>query len=175
MRVLRVAIAFAAAFLPLAARPAEAGSPVAGQQQIVCNTGYSIDVCREQAAALRRMLVRYHAERLGAWTWVLVRSDDWRQISRMRGLDLDSPAFTYLPRKETFLEEALVAAVPGRQERLLAHWSESVDGMLELAVTHELGHALCRETDEHDADANGARLRRGQDVICGQGRAGSGY
>ena len=45
--------------------------------------------------------------RLGEWTWVLVQSRDWKPILRRVGRDPDSPAFTILDKRQTFLEEAL--------------------------------------------------------------------
>jgi hypothetical protein len=141
------------------------GAPSPGQR-FVCNVGYSPQQCHLQMEALRRSLETYHAERLGEWTWVLVRSDDWRQLTELRHLDPRSPAFTSLERRETLFEEALVVPVPSRRAELMVHWAKNVDDLLTLAVTHELGHALCRETNEYKADRNGERLRAGQEVVC---------
>jgi Zn-dependent peptidase ImmA (M78 family) len=49
---------------------------------------------------------------------------------------------------------------------LIKQWSLSMDDLLNLAVTHELGHALCNERNERKADANGEQLRKGQPVQC---------
>jgi hypothetical protein len=65
-------------------------------------------------AVLRKVLTKYRADELGEWTWVLVRSADWKYFVTPRGIDPDSPALTYLPKRETFIEEALVATVPRR-------------------------------------------------------------
>jgi hypothetical protein len=51
-----------------------------------------------------------------------VRSEDWKSILVPRGLDPNSPAFTYYDQHETFIEEALVAEVPGRRGKLLIDW-----------------------------------------------------
>jgi len=115
---------------------------------------------------LRGTLARYPSGTLGEWTWVLVRSQDWKPIKRRLRLDPDSPAFSFLPRRETFIEEALVAPVPGRSAELIVHWSSSIDDLLTLAITHELGHALCNEQDEHKADAYGRLLRTGRLPDC---------
>ena len=147
--------------LPL---PAEKSAATA--QHFVCNTGYTSEQCHLQMAKLKQVLDKYPADRLGEWTWVLIRSQDWKKIKRLTGLDPDSPAFTLLSRRETFFEEALVAPVPERSAQLIQQWSSSIDDLLTLAVTHELGHALCTEKDEHRADASGRLLRAGKEVSC---------
>ncbi|MGI8773366.1 MAG: hypothetical protein ACR2JE_18230 [Acidobacteriaceae bacterium] len=117
---------------------------------------------------LRGVLARYPSGTLGEWTWVLVRSGDWKPMKRRLRLDSDSPAFSFLARRETFIEEALVAPVPGRSAELIVHWSSSIDDLLTLAITHELGHALCNEQDEHKADAYGRLLRTGRLPDCSE-------
>lgn len=150
------------ATLPQRSAPAVAGA----QQRFVCNTGYSQERCREQMKVLREVIGRYHGEALGEWTWVLVRSGDWKEIKSRLGLDPGSPAFSVLKVRQTFVEEALVAPVPGRSAELMKHWSSSIDELLQLAVTHEMGHALCNEEDEHRADGNGRVPRAGGKVQC---------
>jgi hypothetical protein len=78
----------------------------------------------------------------------LVRSEDWKPILLQRGLDPDSPAFTFYAKRETFIEEALVTQVPGRGRELLLKWNISMKDLLDLAITHEMGHALCDDKDE---------------------------
>lgn len=138
----------------------------AGRQHFVCNVGYSVEQCNAQMAVLRRVLDRYPTNRLGDWTWVLIRSDDWKRLKERLQLDPNSPAFTYLARRQTFVEEALVTPVPGRSAELIRHWESGMDDLLTLAVTHELGHALCAESDEHRADEYGRLLRSGVEVTC---------
>jgi hypothetical protein len=122
--------------------------------------------CIRQLSALREALKPYHPERLGAWTWVLVKSADWKGILLSRGLNADSPAFTVLEKRQTFLEEALFARVPNRSAELLRFWSVPLDKMLDLAITHELGHAVCNMQDEHLADSFGRQLREGRNPEC---------
>ena len=135
-------------------------------QHFVCNTGYSAQQCHEQMSLLRSLLDKYGAGRLGNWTWVLVKSDDWKALQRQHRMDPDSPAFTVLDRRETFFEEALVSPVTTRRIELVRQWSLGMNDLLRLAVTHELGHALCNEKNEKKADANGEELRKGQPVQC---------
>lgn len=136
------------------------------QQHFVCNVGYSIQQCHEQMNLLRPLLTKYGADRLGGWTWVLVKSGDWKSLQQLHGTDPSSPAFSFLSRRQTFFEEALVAPVPGRSAELIREWSSSIDQLLDLTVTHELGHALCNERNERKADAYGQQLRKGETVVC---------
>jgi hypothetical protein len=136
------------------------------QQHFVCNVGYSIQQCHEQMSVLRPLLAKYGADRLSNWTWVLVKSGDWKSLLQLHGMDPNSPSFSFLARRQTFFEEAMVAPVPGRSAELITEWSRSIDDLRDLAVTHELGHAICHERNERKADAYGQLLREGQIVIC---------
>ena len=145
----------------------KAGPPVgAPVQRFVCNIGYSLSKCQADMAVLRKTLAKYPAAELGEWTWVLVRSADWKYIVMPRGIDPDSPAFTYLPKRETFIEEALVAIVPQREGELLLRWQMSTDDLLELAVVHELGHVLCNEASEAKANRAARTLLDGKALSC---------
>lgn len=162
--LLFVAVSVFVAGFALSATAAHAG-PIPAQR-FVCNTGYTMPECIRQASALREALKPYHPERLGEWTWVLVKSADWKVILLSRGLNPDSPAFTVLEKRQTFLEEALFAQVPKRSAELLRFWSVPLDKMLDLAITHELGHAICNMQDEHLADDYGRQLREGKNAEC---------
>jgi len=135
-------------------------------QHFVCNVGYTLENCHQQLAVLRKALEKYPAAQLGEWTWVLVRSSDWKDIQTARGLDRNSPAFTYFAGKETFLEEALVTEVPERQGALLVLWGMGRDKLLSFAIAHELGHALCNEKDEEKANRAAKSLREGVTPNC---------
>jgi hypothetical protein len=145
--------------------PAKADVALPPPQHFVCNTGYTLQQCHQQMAVLRPLLDKYGAGHLGEWTWVLVRSQDWKTIQRP-WMDPDSPAFTVLGRRETFFEEALVSPVTLRRIELVRRWSLGTEDLLALAVTHELGHALCNEVDEWKADTYGQHLRRGESIHC---------
>jgi hypothetical protein len=145
----------------------KAGPPVRGlPQYFVCNTGYSLSKCQADVAVLRKILSKYPAAELGEWTWVLVRSADWKYVVMPQGIDPDSPAFTYLPKRETFIEEALVATVPQRMGELIWRWGMSTDDLLDLAVAHELGHALCNEASEVKANRAARSLLEGKPLSC---------
>ncbi len=144
-----------------------AGPPVgAPVQHFVCNTGYSLTKCQADMAVLRKTLAKYPAAELGEWTWVLVRSAEWKYIVMPLGLDPDSPAFTCLAKRETFIEEALVAIVPQRLGELIMRWGLSTEDLLDLAVAHELGHALCNESSEMKARRAAKALQAGKRPSC---------
>ena len=146
-----------------------------GGQEFVCVSPYTISQCQEQVAMLRPILHRYSAETLGKWTWVLVRSEDWKRIVGQLHLDANSPAFSDLQMRQTFLEEVLLVPKPQRQIELLDIWHIPFDQFLEFAITHELGHAFCNESNEGKADRAGQQLRRGNMNPCGirKGKAGT--
>ena len=144
----------------------KAGPIPKNQQHFVCNVGYSIQQCHQQMSVLRPLLAKYGADRLGDWTWVLVKSGDWKSLLQLHGMDPSSPSFSFLAGRQTFFEEGMVTPVPGRSAELITEWSRGTDQLLKLAVTHELGHALCNERNERKADAYGQQLREGQTVIC---------
>jgi len=138
-------------------------SPV---QNFVCNTGYSQKQCHEDMVVLRKALANYPVAQLGNWTWILVRSENWKAILLPRGLDPDSPAFTFYPKRETFIEEALVTQVPVRNGELLLKWNLDRMGLLDLAIRHELGHALCNDADERNADRVANLLEQRKTISC---------
>jgi hypothetical protein len=118
-------------------------------------------------AVLRKTLAKYPAAELGEWTWVLVRSADWKHFLIPHGIDPDSPAVTYLPKRETFIEEALVAAVPQRSRELVVRWQMNTEDLLELAVAHELAHVLCNEPGEAKTNRAARTLLDGKPLSCG--------
>jgi hypothetical protein len=136
-------------------------------QRFLCASPYSIAECDKQVIILQVALRRYPMEGLGQWTWVLVRSEDWKPILTRVQMDPNSPAFSILERHQTFVEEALIVSKPGRQLELLKKWHIPFDQFLDFAVSHELGHAFCGKSDEIEAERLGQRLRKGQRPECG--------
>lgn len=153
---------------PLPSEPRTDEKPYrsAPTQQFVCNTGYSQKRCQEEMAVLRTALTGYPLAQLGDWTWILVRSEDWKAIGLPRGLDPDSPAFTFYPKRETFIEEALVTQVPERGRELLLKWNMGMTDLLDFAIRHELGHALCNDADERNANHVARLLERKKPISC---------
>jgi hypothetical protein len=147
------------------ARP-ETERALLSSQEFHCHTGYSLAQCQKDILELKKVLAHYPIEGLGHWTWVLVRSQDWKPISQTLRLNPESPAFTALEPRETFLEEALFIHDPLRTSELMEEWQRSMPKLLELAVTHELGHAFCAEPNEALADHFGEELRNGRLTRC---------
>jgi hypothetical protein len=135
-------------------------------QHFFCNTGYTLNACHEQIATLKAVVDKFSSEALGEWTWVLVRSQDWKQIAKTLGLNPDSPAFTCLETKTTFIEEALVAQVPERGRQLIARWHMGMTELLNTAIEHEMGHAICHSLDENKAKYVAEILEHKRPLSC---------
>jgi hypothetical protein len=140
-------------------------------QEFHCHTGYRLSDCLKEIAQLKTVLAHYPAGELGHWTWILVRSEDWKPIVRQLRLNPESPAFVALEQRETFLEAALFGHEVLRSAELAEEWQLPLNQLLSLAVTHELGHALCDEHDEAIADRFGEELRKGRTPPCRSPRA----
>ena len=153
----------ASVFLVAAGQTPSIASPDA---HFVCDTGYSEGDCKAQLKQLAGILVGMDLSPLGDWTWVLVRSEDWKPILRRVGRDPNSPAFTILKQRAIYLDEALFIGVPGRSRELFEGWRLPLDQLRIVAVTHELGHALCQETDEARAESYAEQLRSTGKVTC---------
>jgi len=135
-------------------------------QQFACVAPYTTSDCEKQVVILQTALHRYRGEDLGQWTWVLVHSEDWKPILERVQMDPNSPAFTILQRRQTFFEDVLLVPKPKRLLELLPKWQIGFDEFLDLAVTHELGHALCNDPDERRADRFGKLLRDKKSHVC---------
>ena len=147
---------------PLAAET-KASAP---KQHFACNVGYTLPECQVASTVLRKALARYPVDALGEWTWVLVRTEDWKQILSERRFDSNNPAFSYLPTRETFLDGALVVRASIRGVELSAIWHMPIEDLLDLAIRHELAHALCNDRDETNADRAAIALKNGTPLSC---------
>jgi hypothetical protein len=132
-----------------------------------CHTGYNQPDCDARVKRLREALANLDLTGLGEWTWVLVPSQEWKPILRRIGKDPESPAFTVLEKRQTFLEDALFQTDANRSQTLLLRYRVPLDQMLRFAVIHELAHAMCREVDEPRAIALADQLRTRTTVVCG--------
>ena len=161
-------VVFAFSTYPLAAQTNGNASTQkqAPRQQFACNVGYTPRECQVAATVLRRALARYPVEALGEWRWVLVRSEDWKQILSERRVDPNVPAFSYLPKRETFLDGSLVVGASIHGAELRAIWHMPVEDLLDFAIRHELAHALCNEGDESKADRGAIALKNGTPLSC---------
>ena len=160
-------IPFVSAY-PLAAQTNVSASPQkqTPKQRFVCNTGYTQQECQAATDLLRKAQARYQVDALGEWTWVLVRTVDWKQILSDRKLDTYHPAFSFLPKRETFLDGALVVRASIRGVELSAIWHMPIEDLLDLAIRHELAHALCNDPDETKAERGAIALKNGTSLSC---------
>ena len=138
----------------------------AHKQHFVCNIGYTPQECLVAMTVLRKALAKYPVNELGEWTWVLVRTVDWKRILLERAYDPNNPAFSYLPRRETFFDGSLVVSVSTRGVELSRLWLMPIEDLLDLAIRHELAHALCNETNETKADRSAIALKNGATLSC---------
>ena len=139
-------------------------------QRFFCAEGYSHADCVLHAAMLKAVLLQYPAPQLRSWSWILVRSEDWKSLVRRLRLDQRSPAFTALDQHSTYLEDALFRSESKRTTELEGLFHISAEQLLPMAITHELGHAVCQEKDEDAANRIAEQLRVGEPVDCQRAR-----
>ena len=153
---------------PLAAQTKDNASTQkqAPGQLFACNVGYTPRECQVAATVLRKALAQYPVGALGEWRWVLVRTEDWKQILSQMRVDPNVPAFSYLPKRETFLDGSLVVGASIHGAELRAIWHMPVEDLLDFAIRHELAHALCNEVDESKADRTAIALKDGAPLSC---------
>lgn len=153
--------------VPLCGQSAPAADPgLPRDQHFVCNTGYTRATCHAQVQQLAAHLAQYRDQLPGDWTWVLVRSQDWRGILLSLDLNPQSPAFSVLEQRRTFLSEALIAPDAYGGAELLRTFKMPLDHILDVAITHELGHAYCDDKREGEAEHFGERLRNTGAAQC---------
>jgi hypothetical protein len=145
--------------------------PKAPAQHFVCNIGFTQSPCRVRTDALRAVLQKYPVRALGDWTWVLVRSNDWKKFLCDRHFSPNTPALTYLPSRETYFDEALVIDASSRGVELSATWHMSIPALLDLAIRHEMGHALCNDPDESAAQRTAMLLQSVEPPACATHKA----
>ena len=117
-------------------------------------------------ATLKAVLIRYSIGVQSNWNWVIVSSEEWQPwVLRLR-LDQRSPAYTDLVSHQTFLEGALFSPQPRRTNELEKNYRDPFDQLLSLAVSHELGHAICRDRNEDIANRVAGLLRSGKHAEC---------
>jgi hypothetical protein len=123
--------------------------------------------CLRQVAKLMAELMRYPADLPAHWSWVIVGSGAWQPLTQKLRLDQRSPAFTAIDERETFLEEALFLPMPTRTNELVRDLRVPFDQLLSIAVSHELGHAICHGGGEATAKRVSEQLRSGKRPDCG--------
>jgi hypothetical protein len=144
--------------------PANGSTPTA--IQFLCSQKYDRTECVKDANALRQAMAPYPMQLLGAWSFVLVPADDWKALVRGQGGDSVSPAFSMLDQRVTLLDASLFAGSAARNKELMQRFSLMGAPLVELALTHEMGHGICQEKDERRADNYGKDLREGKSPDC---------
>ena len=137
-----------------------------GNQHFYCNTGYELPQCLREIAVLKEVLASYPTKSLGEWTWILVRSQEWKTIIARQKMDPNTAAFSYLQKRQTFLEEALMIEVPWRTKDLTSHYHLRQQQLLAFAVAHEMGHAICSDLDEAKANRVAMTLQMQRPFSC---------
>ena len=135
-------------------------------QRLYCSKDYFASACKQHALHLQKLLRKYRAEALGRWDWVLIHSDDWKPLLQQLRLDPTSPAITSLPDRKTLFDESLFSASAARRTEFLHAYLVPFDQLLALAVSHELGHALCRELSESSASHFAEQIRNNRRPNC---------
>ena len=135
-------------------------------QHFACDSGYTQQQCGISMQVVKNALARYPVRALGDWTWVLVRPEDWKRFLLDRGFDPNPPAFSYLPKRETFLDGSLVVKVSIRGFELREQWHMPIEDLLDLAIRHEIAHALCNDRDEIKAGLAASALKNGSVPSC---------
>jgi hypothetical protein len=136
------------------------------EQRFFCHTGYDPHECGRRIAQLKAVLVQYSAGAPKRWSWVIVSSDDWQPLMQSLQLDRESPAFSALGQRETFLEDALFFLQSKRTEELVQRFYTTFEQLLSVAVSHELGHAICDGGSEAIANRVAEQLRGGKYPNC---------
>jgi hypothetical protein len=144
--------------------PANGSTP--SSVHFLCSQKYDRAECVKDASALRQVMAPYPVQLLGDWSFVLVQADDWKALVRGQGGDPVSPAFSMLDQQMTLLDGSLFVASASRNKDLLQKFDKIGPALVDLAVTHEMGHGICKEKDERRADDNGRELRAGKVPDC---------
>ena len=134
--------------------------------QFLCSQKYGRAECVKDATALRQAMAPYPMQVLGAWSFVLVTADEWKSLVRGQGGDSVSPAFSMLDQRVTLLDASLFSGSATRNKELMQRFGLMGPQLVDLAVTHEMGHGICQEKDERRADDYGNDLRNGNIPDC---------
>ena len=134
--------------------------------RFLCSQDYDKEECLQDANALRKALARYPTQLLGEWSYYLVAAQDWKPLARSHGGNSCSVAFTMLLGRATVLDRRLISPSADRNIELQRCGAITGPALLDLAITHELGHAICQEKNERRADDYGKELRGGKIPDC---------
>ena len=82
------------------------------------------------------------------------QGDDWKALVRSQGGD------------PVLLDASLFSGTASRNKELMQRFSLMGAPLVDLALTHEMGHGICEEKDERRADNYGKDLRDGKIPDC---------
>lgn len=134
--------------------------------RFLCTPGYVKDECLKDVAELRKALAAYPLQLLGEWSFYLVSEQDWIPLARRYGGNMCSVAFTMLKERATVLDRRLISPSVLRTMEMQRCSGTTGPMLLELAITHELGHGICQEKNERKANDYGRELRAGKTPSC---------
>jgi hypothetical protein len=135
-------------------------------QHFSCTVDYALTKCVHDLQRLHRLLEQYNADGLGDWQWVVVSRAEWKPLCVKLGVDFRSPAMTSFLDHQAFFDEALFDEDPIRARELVRKFGAPWKELLALAVTHELGHAVCRDVAETRAEFFAEELRQHRSGRC---------
>jgi hypothetical protein len=144
--------------------PANGSTP--NSVQFLCSQKYDKTACVKDATALRQAMAPYPVQLLEQWSFVLVPADDWKALVRGQGGDPVSPAFSMLDQRATLLDASLFSGSATRNKELLERFGMIGPALVDLAITHEMGHGICQAKNERHADDYGKELRDGKAPDC---------
>jgi hypothetical protein len=145
-----------------------AGGSPPNSIQFLCSQKYDRVECLKDATALHAAIVQYPVQLLGDWSFVLVPADDWKGLVRSQGGDPVSPAFSMLDQRLTVLDQSLWSAPAVRSKELLQRFGVLGPALVNLAITHEMGHGICQDKNERHADDYGKQLREAKFLDCSE-------
>jgi hypothetical protein len=143
------------------------GPKVPAAIQFFCTENYNRQDCQNDISRLRLTLARYPLERLGPWSFVLASSDEWVPLMARLRLPAQAPAFSALGKDMTVLDQSMFSGPVDRRAELSRLFGVSMPRLIDLAVSHELGHAFCKELDERKTAFFADSLRAGEAPACG--------
>jgi hypothetical protein len=129
-----------------------------------CSEDYDNLECLKDVAALRKALTPHPLQLLGEWTYYLVMASDWKELVHSRGGVGCSPAFSLLLGRATVLDRSLFSPTADRTLEIRKCFPDP--NLVQLAITHEMGHAICQDKDERRADDYGREMRDGKIPDC---------
>jgi hypothetical protein len=135
-----------------------------------CSKDYDRGQCARDIGKLQELLSQFPVIRLGEWSFVLATRSETRHLEYPNGDSAETPALTFLKHRTSIFEGDLFTADPQRTSELLRAYRLSAIDLRLWAVSHELGHALCQESDERRAEEYGRQLRSGTTLQCGESR-----